>query len=135
MASGNLDLVRSIYADWERGDFSSAKWADPEIQYVQVGGLAPGSYTGLTGMAEAMRGVLGAWEGFRVEAVECRELDEERVLVFTRSSGRGKASGVDLGRIRARERMDVLHIRDRKVTTLITYADRDRALADLGLEK
>jgi ketosteroid isomerase-like protein len=131
--SANLDLVRSIYADWERGDFSSAKWADPEIEYVQVGGLAPGSWTGLAGMAEAMRGVLGAWEGFRVAAVECRELDDERVLVFTRSSGRGKASGVDLGQIGARERMDVLRIRDGKVTTLITYADRDRALADLGL--
>jgi ketosteroid isomerase-like protein len=133
--SENLDLVRSIYADWERGDFTSAEWAHPEIEYVQVGGLSPGSWTGLAGMAEAMRGLLGAWEGFRVEAVECRELDDERVLVFTRSSGRGKSSGVDLGQIRARERMDVLHIRGGKVTTLITYADRDRALTDLGLEE
>jgi ketosteroid isomerase-like protein len=132
-ASENLDLVRSIYRAWERGDFSSAAWAHPEIEYVQVGGLAPGSWTGLAGMAEAMRGVLNAWEDFRVAAVECRELDDERFLVFTRASGRGKASGLELGQIRARDRADVLRIRDGKVTKLVTYADRDHALADLGL--
>ncbi|HTQ68861.1 MAG TPA: hypothetical protein VMI13_09250 [Solirubrobacteraceae bacterium] len=78
----NLDLVRSIYADWERGDYSSVAWADPEIEYVFPDGPDQGSWRGLAGMAESWRNVLAVWENWRGEAEEYLVLDAERVLVL-----------------------------------------------------
>jgi ketosteroid isomerase-like protein len=131
MAS-NLDLVRSIYTDWERGDFSSTEWAHREIEFMSVRGLDPGSWTGLAGMREGERGLLDAFEDFRTGAEEFRELDGERVLVLTQRSGRGKRSGLELERLGPKG-AELFHVRDGKVTKLVIYGDRKRALADLGL--
>src|SRR2546425_5696181 len=85
--SANLDLVRSIYADTARGDFSSTEWADPEIEYVFADGPEPASWTGLAGMAEGWREWASAWEEWRDEVDEYRELDDERVLVLVHHTG------------------------------------------------
>ncbi|MCW3032481.1 MAG: hypothetical protein JWM60_826 [Solirubrobacterales bacterium] len=130
--SENLDLVRSIYVDWERGDFNSAEWADPEIDFVQADGLDPGAWTGLAEMAKHFRGWLGTWEGFRLMVDDYRELGPETVLVLDHFSGQGKTSGMDLGQIHAKGAW-VFHIRDGKVMRMIRYWDRDRAHTDLGL--
>jgi ketosteroid isomerase-like protein len=131
-ASENLDLVRSIYADWERGDFSHVEWADPEIEYVMVGGPAPGRWTGWAEMAQSEREFLRTFEGYRIEAEGYRELDGGRVFVLARSFGRGKASGLDIEQLRAKT-ATLFHVRAGKVTRLVGYFERDRALADLGL--
>jgi ketosteroid isomerase-like protein len=127
-----VDLVRSIYAEWERGEFGSVEWADPEIEWVMTGGPAPGSSTGLAGMAEGWRNFLSAWDWYRVEVDEYRELDDRRVLVLIRCSASGKASGLEIGQVRT-ESATVFHIRDGKVVKLFVYMDREQALADLGL--
>jgi ketosteroid isomerase-like protein len=128
----NLDLVRSIYAAWARGDYGSVEWANPEIEYVWTDGPSPGSWTGVAGMIEFFRNWLSAWADFRVEAEEYRELDDERVLVLVRFSGRGKMSGLEVGQMR-QQTANLFYIRDGEVTRLFNYWDRERALADLGL--
>jgi len=132
MASANLDLVRSICAARERGDFSSADWAHPQIDFSIADGPSPGSWTGVAGMIEGWRGWLSAWEEWSNEVDEYRELDGERVLVLFDASGRGKTSGLELGQVRAKG-ATIFHVRGDKVTRLVVYVDSGRALADLGV--
>jgi hypothetical protein len=132
--SANLDPVRSIYADWERGDFSSIAWADPSIEYVVADGPSPGIRKGVAEMAREWLEFMNAWEGMRVNANDCREIDDERVLVFTGVTGPARTSGVALEDVRPKG-ASLLHLRDGTVTRLVTYWHRDRALADLGLEE
>jgi ketosteroid isomerase-like protein len=132
--SENLDLVRSIYADWERGDFSSVDWAHPGIEWVRLDGPEPGTWIGLAGVAAGFADWYSAWEDVRAEADECREIDDERVLALGRFSGRGRRSGVDLAQMRA-PGANVFHVREGRVIRIVSYWDRQRALADLGMEE
>ena len=129
--SANLALVCSIYAAIERGDYRRADWADPEIEYVVVDGPSPGSVTGLPGMTESMRTMFGGMKDLRTEAEDYRELGDERILVLTRLSGQGKASGIPVEQRGA----EVFEIGRSKVTKVDVYFDRNRAFADLGLEE
>jgi len=130
--AANLDLVRSILADWERGDWSSANWAHPQIEFTFGGGPTAGTWRGPAGIAEGWRDFLAAWDGFRVEADEYREIDDERILVLTRWGGRGRTSRLDLDQM-STESAVAFQLRDGKVTRLVPYFDRDRAFAELGL--
>lgn len=132
--SENLELVRSIFARWERGDFSSVAWAHPEIEYAIVDEPGARTGTGVAAMTRTWREFLSGWEDYRVEAHEYRALDEQRVLVALRALGRGKASGLDIGETTGGPRSaNVFHVRGGRVIRLHSYFDRDRALADLGL--
>jgi ketosteroid isomerase-like protein len=133
--SENLDLVRSIYADWEHGDFSRSDWADPEIEFVIADGPNPGTWTGLDGMAEAARWIWSQdLDDHRVQAEDYRDLDGERVLVSCIFGGRGKVSGLEIADLGATG-AHLLHVRGGRVTRLVLYFDRHHAFADLGLEK
>ena len=80
-------------------------------------------------MARLARRVGGLSRG----ADDYLELDDERVLALGHYSGRGKASGLQVGQTPA-SAASVFHVRDGKVTKLVVYFDREQALADLGLK-
>lgn len=130
MTADNVERVWSIFEPWSRGDFSSSDWADPEIEFAIDDGPSPGSWTGIREMAAAWAEAMRPWERFSATAEECRALDEERVLVLTRHTGRGKGSGVEAGAIAARG-ANLFWLKAGKVTRLVIYFDRQRALAEL----
>jgi ketosteroid isomerase-like protein len=132
--SENLDLVRSIYADWERGDFRSTNWADREIEFVIAEGPARGTWTGVAEMAIAWRNFLGSWADFRAVAERYHVVDDERVLVLNHLSGSGRTSGLDVGEMRT-EGAQLFHVEGGKVTRNVCYTERAAAFADLDLEE
>jgi ketosteroid isomerase-like protein len=134
--SANLELVRSIFAAWERGDFGSVDWADTRIEYVHDDSPAAGSWSGVAAMTEAFRDFLGAWDTFSVVADEYFELDDNRVLVLVHRTGRGKKSGVELGQMRSNGAC-VFQIQGGKVIKLFNYLDIDReqVLAEFGVKR
>ena len=131
--SPNVELVRLIHAAWERGDYSSVDWADPDIEYVVDGGPDAGVFKGRVAMTKAWREVLRAFADHRSEVDEVREIDDERVLVLVRLKGRGKTSGLELDQTQSKVAA-LYQVRDSRVIRHVIYWNRDRALADLGLK-
>jgi ketosteroid isomerase-like protein len=132
--SENLELVHSIVAEWERGDFTSVEWAHPQIEYSIAD--EPGSKVsrGIAAMSRSWGEFLKAWEDYRVEAHDYRELDPERVLVAHVARGRGKTSGLDIAAAGGGSgSANLFHLSDGKVTRLVSYFNRERALADADL--
>jgi ketosteroid isomerase-like protein len=130
--SENVDIVRSIFVGWERGDFSSTRWAHPDLELVIADGPDPGRWLGMAASAEAWRNLLGAWENMRSEAEEYLAIDDEQVLVLAHFSGRGRRSGLELDQM-GMNGAALFQVRHGKIIRHVVYLDRNRALADLGL--
>jgi hypothetical protein len=104
------------------------------MEFVYVDGPEPTSGRGHAAMWAAWRSVLSAWQDHRATAEEYRELADGGILAFTTFGGRGHASGIELPRGLARG-ASVMYVRDARVTKVVLYMNRDRALADLELEE
>ena len=131
MSQQNVELLRSIFAGWERGEFAGSEWAHPEIEYVEVGGPQPGEWEGVGQMKAAWAAFLRAWDEFRIEAEQYQVLDDERVLVLVRPSGRGRSSGLDIQEMHAAGAV-MFTVREGVVTRFVIYWDRESAYADLA---
>jgi ketosteroid isomerase-like protein len=95
----NIELVRQIYGEWERGNINAGvELFDPEIVFET---FMPDSDAGVVanGPAEVegfMREFLEQWRDYRLIAEELTAAGEDIVLVSGRQAARGKVSGVEV---------------------------------------
>jgi ketosteroid isomerase-like protein len=115
MSTANVDLVRSLFAAWTRGDWSSTAWADPSIEFVMdVEGFPDlGACQGVTEMSHAWSRFLSAWDGFYASQPELIDRGD-RVIGFYTIRARGKSSGLEVNQPVA----GIFTLRDAKVVRL-----------------
>jgi ketosteroid isomerase-like protein len=125
----NAEIVRGIYRAWERGDFSSIDWADPEIEFDIPGPSETAN--GISEMSRVWGGFLEAYSDLRLQATEYFERGD---VVVTRQlfQGKGRASGIPVDDIMGG---CTFTLRDGKVVRFQGYTNLDDALADAGISR
>jgi hypothetical protein len=83
-------------------------------------------------MQDLFRGWLGSFAEFGISVEDVIDLDRERVLALTSVRGQGKTSGVDLARTGSKT-AHLFELHAGRVTRLVVYFQRERALAELGV--
>jgi ketosteroid isomerase-like protein len=135
MSRENVDLLRNVYSQWERGDFDTSAF-DPDVDFARIGsGVVagaggPGRWRGHDEMRQAVLEWLSNWEEFHVEAETFIDLGN-RVLVLELQTARGKDSGVPV----RQELGDLFTLRDGKIVSWEAYWHRDEALRAAGLSE
>ena len=127
MSEENVEVVRRVYEEWSRGDFSSGEYFHEDIDFDMVDWPAPARSRGVAAMSETWRTSLGAWDGFRsipTEFVDCGQ----NVLVLNHIEGRGKESGVEV----SAETASVFTFDAGKVVRLALHWDVDAARQAAG---
>lgn len=132
MPDDNLEIVRSIYAKWERGDFVAAiGFFDPEITFetFMPDSKQPVVMEGVDQIEKFMRDWFEQWRAYRVTGEEFRPAGEDKVLVSGRQLATGRQSGVEV----VSPAFTVWTFRDGKVIGLSAHYDEGQALEAAGL--
>jgi len=126
-----LEVIRELYAHWERGDFTYSKAFAEDYVWKAGDAIESGEFKGLAEVREAWRAWLQAWDGFSVEAEEVIPGSDGRYVVMQLFRGKGKASGLE-----SEERSAaVLTMRDGLIARAEGFWDRDAALQAAGVER
>jgi len=130
MSEENVEIVRRLFRRWEQGDYASAEWADPEIEFV-INTPGSGTARGIEAMRDSWREFLRAWDGFH--GISQKVIDAgDQVLVLNEFGGRGHGSGVPISGMRGAA---LFTFDGSRVVRLALFPDWDQALEAAGLSE
>ena len=131
MSQENVEVVRRQAEAYARGDWREAmSHFAPDVVYdITRNSVGGGVFHGLDGVRAGYREWLDTWDDYRVELVDVIDAGDDRVVVTTRQTGRGRVSGV------AAEWTNgvVNTLRDGKVVRMDVYPSLADALEAVGL--
>jgi ketosteroid isomerase-like protein len=129
MSHGSVELVRDMYAAFNRGESPLASFtADFELDTTDV--TPDGTVVRGTEAAESeMQAYWKNFDDFRVEMEEVIHADDERVVGVVRDRGRLPGSDAEISNVF----FNVFTFRDGRIARLSFHTDRSSALAAAGL--
>ena len=124
----DVELLRSLFDSWERGDFSRSveHYAD-DVYFTTAEPEGRHDGRGPTGIRRWMQQFLGAWEFYSVRVDEIEDLGGGGYHGAGEQYARGKESGTET-------RMPAhvgVRVEDGKITRLVFSFSRDEAVARL----
>ena len=127
-----MEVVRRVYAEWERGNFWTPEFFDPNVHVRWASPIfaEQAETRGIEALSRAVRGMLDAYEEVTATAERIIET-ADRVVAADVWRGRGKTSGIELDARRA----SVWTISGGTATHVAFYNDRVEGLEAAGLSE
>jgi ketosteroid isomerase-like protein len=131
MSQENIEIVRRMYEAFHRGDFDGAlAYFDPEVEVDASVRVDEGIGHGRDAVNAMVARWLAAWDEWREEIEEMRDLGSHVIVVSTQR-GRAKGSGIEV-----ETRYAVLYeIRGDKITRMVLHSGPEEALEVTRLEE
>lgn len=106
------------------------EWIDPDIESSAAGGVQGGTYRGIDGLIEMVRGFTSAFSELTTEIEDVIEESEHSLVATVRYRGRGAASGAPVDEVYVWAQ----RFEDGKAIRYVIDRDREAAMRAAGLE-
>ena len=132
MPGENVEVIRRVLSEWERGNFWTGESFDPDVhvRWMNPIFVHRSETHGLDELSQAMVEFLEAWERITARAERIVSAGDQ-VISVEMWRARGRASGVEL-EVR---HSSIWSVAAGKITYFANYGDPDAAFEAAGLEE